>query len=179
MLYWYTSTNTDAASSSMHRIADLWGKLPSLLPPPAAPPPLHRAQMRLLEVLFRVCMRHGSRLLSCHSFTSIIVRILTQMRALEKVLFRVCMRHRSYLLRLRTLHTLACHELEGPSRTLSMKFVKALVLAMDDPAFLKFCGLNAANPAAPLGRYPVKSVSNSVKQLSKARKKSDSVKQGV
>jgi hypothetical protein len=41
-----------------------------------------------------------------------------------------------------------------------MKFVKALVLAMDDPAFLKFCGLNAANPAAPLGRYPVKSVSN-------------------
>ena len=104
------------------------------------------------------------------------------MRALEKVLFRVCMRHRSYLLRLRTLHTLASHELEGPSRTLSMQFVTALVLAMDDSAFLKFCGLNAANPAAPLGRYSVKSVksvSNSVKQLSKARKKSGAVKQGI
>jgi len=32
-----------------------------------------------------------------------------------------------------------------------LAFVTDLLLAMDDAALLKFCGLNAANPAAPIG----------------------------
>ena len=34
---------------------------------------------------------------------------------------------------------------------MSIAFLEEVILAMDDPAFLKFCGLNAANPAEPIG----------------------------
>jgi hypothetical protein len=68
-----------------------------------------------------------------------------------EALFRMCVGHRSHALRLRLLHSLASDMFAGNERRLSMGFISDLLVAMDEPALLKFCGLNASNPAAPLG----------------------------